>query len=136
MKKILSIICLTVLILSGKAYSQSNLTWTVKDKIEKGYFKTHTSFNTSFSGFTNKTEATKFFNKIKSNPDVASAEVSGADANGNCDLTLVMKQAHDKTYYVGMAQKLGVAYIEANGKKQTPEQIIAEARQESSNKNK
>ena len=128
MKKIFSITCLAILMLSAKAYSQSNLTWKVKDNIQKGFFKSHTTFNTSFTGFTSKDEATKFFTKMRSNPEVVSAEVSNADANGNCDLKLVMKEAHDKMYYVGLAQKLGVAYFEVNGKKQTPDQIVAEKR--------
>lgn len=128
MKKIFSITCFAILMFSMKTYSQSNLTWKVKDDIQKGYFKTHTTFNTSFIGFTNKDEANKFFAKLKSNPEVLAAEVSNSDANGNCDLKLVMKQAHDKMYYIGLAQKLGVSYFEVNGKKQTPEQIIAEKR--------
>jgi hypothetical protein len=128
MKKIFSITCLAILMLSANAYSQSNLTWKVKDNIQKGFFKSHTTFNTSFTGFTSKDEATKFFTKMRSNPEVVSAEVSNADANGNCDLKLVMKEAHDKMYYVGLAQKLGVAYFEVNGKKQTPDQIVAEKR--------
>ena len=129
MKKIISIICVAVvLVLSNKAYSQSNLTWTIKDKIEKGYIKSHTSFNTSFSGFTNKTEADKFLSKIKSSPEVASIDIKNSDANGNCDLTLVMKQTHDKMYYVGFVQKLGVSYVVVNGVKRTPQQIIDEKR--------
>lgn len=115
--------------LSTKAYSQSNLTWKVKDDIQKGFFKTHTTFNTSFSGFTSKEEATKLISKIKSNPEVASLEVSNTDANGNCDVKLVMKNVHDKMYYVGYAQKLGIAYFEVNGKKKTPTQIAQEKRE-------
>lgn len=128
MKKILSIICLAVLVLSNKGFSQSNLTWTVKDKIEKGFIKSHTTFNSSFSGFTNKEEANKFLSKIRSNAEVASVSVINSDANGNCDLTLVMKQTHDKMYYVGLAQKLGISYIVVNGVKKTPAQIVEEKR--------
>ncbi len=114
--------------LSAKAYAQSNLTWKVKDNIQKGFFKSHTTFNTSFTGFTSKDQANKFFTKMRSNPEVVSADVSNVDANGNCDLKLVMKETHDKMYYVGLAQKLGVAYFEVNGKKQTPDEIVAEKR--------
>ena len=53
-------------------------------------------------------------------------------SNGNCDLRLVMKQPHNKQYYVGMAQKLGVSYISVNNQKKTPTQILEEIR----NKNK
>lgn len=115
--------------LSAKAYSQSNLTWKVKDNIQKGFFKTHTTFNTSFTGFTSKDEATKLISKIKSNPEVASVETSNSDVNGNCDLKLVMKSVHDKMYYVGLAQKLGIAYFEVNGNKKTPTQIAQEKRE-------
>ena len=115
--------------LSAKVYAQSNLTWKVKDNIQKGFFKSHTTFNTSFTGFTSKEEANKFFSKMKSNPEVLSAETSNVDANGNCDLKLVMKQTHDKMYYVGLAQKLGIAYFEINGVKKTPSQIIADKRE-------
>jgi hypothetical protein len=115
-----------------KAYSQSNLMWTVKDNVQKGYFKTNTTINSNFSGFTSKDEATKFCTKIKANTEVASAVVSNSDANGNCDIKLTFKQPHNKQYYVGMAQKLGVAYISVNGSKKTPTQILEEIR----NKNK
>jgi hypothetical protein len=128
MKKILSITCLAILMLTSSAYAQSNLTWTLKDKVQKGFFKSSTTLNSHFSGFTSKDEATKFCAKIKANPEVASAEVSNSDANGNCDLRLVMKQPHNKQYYVGMAQKLGVSYISVNNQKKTPTQILEEIR--------
>ncbi|MES2762999.1 MAG: hypothetical protein V4677_12375 [Bacteroidota bacterium] len=128
MKKILTITCLAILMLTGKAYSQSNLTWTVKDKVEKGFLKTATVINTNFSGFTNKDEATKFYAKIKANPEVASAEVLNSDANGNADIKLTMRQAHNKQYYIGMAQKLGVTYIQINGRRNTPAAMTEEIR--------
>lgn len=128
MKKILSITCLAVLMLATKAYAQSNLMWTVKDNVQKGYFKTNTTINSNFSGFTSKEEATKFCSKIKANTEVASADLSNYDANGNCDIKLTFKQPHNKQYYVGMAQKLGVAYISVNGSKKTPTQILEEIR--------
>lgn len=129
MKKIFSITCLAILMLTTKAYAQSNLTWKVKDNIQKGFFKTHTTFNTSFSGFTSKEEANKLISKIKANPEVSSVEVSNSDANGNADVKLVMKNVHDKMYYVGFAQKLGIAYFEVNGNKKTPAQIAQEKRE-------
>ena len=86
------------------------------------------AFNTSFSGFTSKEDATKFFAKLKSNPEVESAEVTNSSANGDADLKLVMKDFHDKTYYVGLAQKLGVSYIVVNDQKKTPAQIIEDIR--------
>lgn len=128
MKKILTITSLVILMLATKAYSQSNLTWTLKDNVQKGYFKTNTIINSNFSGFTSKDEATKFCAKIKANAEVASAEVSNSDASGNCDIKLTFKQTHDRLYYLGMAQKLGVAYILVNGDKKTPTQIVEEIR--------
>ena len=128
MKKILSIACLAILMLTSAAYAQSNVTWTVKDKVQKGFFKSSTVINSHFSGFANKDEATKFCSKIKAYPEVASAEVSNADANGNCDIKLSVKQPQNKQYYVNLAQKLGVAFINVNGEKKTPEQIIVDMR--------
>lgn len=124
MKKILSITCLVLLILSFKSYAQSNITWTLKDKGEKEFFKTHTAFHSNFSGFNNKEESSKFIDKIKSDPEIASAIVSNVDAKGNCDIVLNMKQPHDKVYYVGLAQKLGITYIQYNGQKKTPTEIM------------
>ena len=129
MKKILSITCLAILMLTTKTYAQSNLTWKVKDNIQKGFFKTHTTFNTSFYGFTSKEEANKLISKIKANPEAESVEISNSDVNGNADVKLVMKNVHDKMYYVGFAQKLGIAYLEVNGNKKTPAQIVQEKRE-------
>lgn len=110
--------------MATKAYSQSNLTWTLNEKGEKGFFKTHTAFHSNFSGFSNKEESAKFIDKIKSNPEIASADVSNMDAKGNCDVVLNMKQPHDKVYYVALAQKLGITYIQYNGQKKTPSEIM------------
>jgi hypothetical protein len=35
-----------------------------------------------------------------------------------------MKQTHDKTFYAGLAQKMGVSFIEVNGTKKTPQEIL------------
>ncbi|MES2131783.1 MAG: hypothetical protein V4506_05490 [Bacteroidota bacterium] len=122
MKKLLSIVCLSVLMLSAKVYAQSNITWTIKDNVQKGFFKTSTTFNTHFSGFTTKAQSDVLIQKMKAFSDVASATTTNADANGNCDLKLVMKSAHEKRYYLGVAQKLGIQYVEVNGNKKTPAQ--------------
>jgi hypothetical protein len=131
MKKIASITCLLLCILASNAYSQSNLTWTLKDKGEKGFFKTHTDFNSNFSGFANKTESEKFLAKLKSNSEIASVVVSKVEENGNCDLVINMKQPHDRLYYVGLAQKLGIDYIQYNNQKKTPAEIIEQSRKKS-----
>ena len=108
--------------LSAKVYAQSNITWTIKDNVQKGFFKTNTSFNTHFSGFSSKAQSDDLIQKMKAFSDVASATTTNADANGNCDLKLIMKSAHEKRYYLGVAQKLGIQYIEVNGTKKTPAQ--------------
>ncbi len=131
MKKILSIACLTILLFSFKARAQSNITWTLKDNFVKGAIKTTTVLNSNFSGLTSKENAIAFVQKFKSNPDVASCEIIN-NTGTSCDVKLVMKHAHDKFYYVNMAQKLGVAYIQVNGQKKTPSQFIIDKR----NKNK
>ena len=125
MKKLLPILCLSLFMLSVKAYSQSNTTWTIKDNAQKGFFKTSTTFHTHLSGFSNKAQADALIQQIQSAPDVASATVSNADANGNCDVTLVMNSTHDKKYYLGMARKFGIQYVEVNGKKKTPAEWMA-----------
>jgi hypothetical protein len=124
MKKILAITSVVILMLATKAYSQSNVTWTVKDKVQKGFFKTSKVINSNFSGFSNKEEATIFINKLKADRAVLSAEVSNTDAKGNSDVVLTFRDNHDKRFYVGMAQKYQVAYIAVNGDKKTPAQIM------------
>jgi hypothetical protein len=125
MKKLLSIVCLSLFMLSVQAYGQSNTTWTIKDNVQKGFFKTATTFNTHFSGFTNKAQADAVILKIKGYGDIASATVTNEDANGNCDVKMVMKMAHDKKYYLAFAQKIGIQYVEVNGKKKTPAEWMA-----------
>jgi hypothetical protein len=36
-----------------------------------------------------------------------------------------MKQTHDKTFYASLAQKMGVSFIEVNGTKKTPQEILS-----------
>lgn len=124
MKKILTITSLVILMLATKAYSQSNLTWTVKDKVQKGFFKSSKVINSNFSGFSNKEEATVFINKLKADRSVLSAEVTSTDAKGNSDVKITFRDNHDKKFYVGMAQKYQVAYIAVNGDRKTPTQIM------------
>lgn len=127
MKKILSIVCLSILIFSFKARAQSNITWTLKDDLAKGAIKTTTVLNSNFSGLSTKENAVAFVQKIKANPEVASCDIV-SNTGSSCDVKLVMKKAHDKMYYINMAQKLGVAYIQVNGQKKTPAQFIADKR--------
>ncbi len=127
MKKILSIACLAILMFSFKAHAQSNITWTLKDNFAKGAIKTTTVLNSNFSGLSSKENAIAFVQKLKANPEVASCDII-TNTGSSCDVKLVMKKAHDKMYYVNMAQKLGVAYIEVNGQKKTPAQFIIDKR--------
>ncbi len=128
MKKILSISCLVLSMLFSKAYSQSNLTLTIKDNVQKGFFQSATTFHTHFSGFASKPESDAFFKKVKSHIEVLSLTPANVDATGNCDAVLVMKETHNKQYYISFAQKLGVQFIEVNGDKKTPAQFNEEAR--------
>lgn len=98
--------------------AQTNITWTVKDKIEKGALKTMTVFNSSFSGFTTKEETTKFYQKLKTNPEIASCDLVVV-TNNSCDLKIIMKRPHDKHYYIGLFSKIGVSNVSANGNKKT-----------------
>jgi hypothetical protein len=129
MKKLFVSFLFCSLFIVTKTFAQSNLTWTLKYKAEKGFFKTNTAFNSSFSGFNNKAESASFIEKIKSNPDVASVNVSNMAPNGNCDVMLNMKQPHDRMYYISLAQKLGIIYLQANnGPKKTVSQVLTEIR--------
>jgi len=123
MKKNLSIICLTFVIFSISALAQSNLTWKFKDQLQKGAIKTTKILNTSFSGFANNAAALSFYQKMKVYDAFSSCELVSSDAS-SCDLKLVMKQTHDKLFYAGLAQKMGVSIIEVNGTKKTPQEVL------------
>ena len=111
--------------LSIKGYSQSNITWTLKDNLAKGAIKTITVLNSNFSGLSSKENAIAFLQKFKLNPDVASCDIITNSGN-SCDVKIVMKNTHNKMYYVALAQKMGIAYIQVNGQKKTPAQFINE----------
>lgn len=128
MKKNLSIAFLIALIFSFKAYSQSNITWTIKNHLQKGVIKTMTTFNGNVSGFSSKEQAIAFFQKFKSHPEVASCDII-TNTGTNCDMKLVMKQTHDKKYYATFAMKMGISYIVANGAKKTPAQWLEKKKQ-------
>lgn len=134
MKKIFSIGTLAMLMMSFNAYCQSNLNWVVKDNVQNDFFKSHTTLNTSITGFSNKTQADAFINQLRANSEVMSVEVSNTDASGNGDLKLTMKAIHDDMYYIGLAQKMGVEYVTVNGQKKTPMQLREDARKDTSGK--
>ncbi len=116
-KSIYTFIFSFTLYVSG-LFAQTNITWTVKDKIEKGALKTMTVFNSSFSGFTTKEETAKFYQKLKTNPEIGSCDLI-AITNNSCDLKIIMKRTHDKHYYIGLFSKIGVSNVSANGNKKT-----------------
>jgi hypothetical protein len=124
MKKNLSIICLILVMLSVSALAQSNLTWKFKDQLQKGAIKTTKVLNTSFSGFASNAAALSFYQKMKTYEAFTSCELVSSNAS-SCDLKLVMKQTHDKTFYASLAQKMGVSFIEVNGTKKTPQEILS-----------
>lgn len=122
MKKILALVCLTLAVLTTKVHAQSNLTWIVKDKLTGDAVKRKLDFTVSLSGLGNQNEMTAFCQKIRSNNEVASCEDLGKDAAGNYTIRLKMKNVQDAKYYLGWVQKLGVAFIDINGEKKTPEE--------------
>ncbi len=127
MKNLLKVALFCLIFSASKIVAQSNLTWTIKDQIGKGAIKTTTVFNSNFSGFLNKQEAITFCQKLKTNPEVASCEI--VTNNGtNSDMKLTMKQAHNKQYYIGLAQKLSITSIAVNGHKKTTEQMLQDIR--------
>lgn len=127
MKKILAITLFYFMCSSFNLFSQSNLTWSIKDRLEKGAIKTTTVFNSNFSGFLNKQEAIAFCQKLKTNPEVASCEII-LNSGANCDMKLTMKQTHTNVYYIGLAQKLGVTNLAVNGQTKTIEQMMKDIR--------
>ena len=120
MKKILSIACFTLLVLSSRLNAQSNLTWIAKDKIEDNTFKTRLEFHVAVAGLMNDNEANSFCDKMRTNKDLESCVNSGKDSNGSYLITFKMKKVNESIYYIGWAQKLGIAYIEAKGQRKTP----------------
>ncbi len=127
MKNLLTIAIFCIIISASNLFAQSNLTWTIKDELGKGAVKTTTIFNSNFSGFLNKQEAIAFCQKLKANPEVASCEII-ANNGTNSDMKLVMKQAHNKQYYIGFAQKQSITSISVNGQKKTTEQMLQDIR--------
>jgi hypothetical protein len=124
MKKILSIAVFAFILLATKSFGQSNITWVIKDNLGQGALKTKTEFSCAFVGFANQNEATAFYQKIRSNADVASCEDMGKDASGNYSVKITMKDTHDKKYYAAWANKLGVTNITANGETHTPREWL------------
>ncbi len=127
MKNLLSATLVCLIISASSLIAQSNITWTIKDKLEKGEIKSMTVFNSNLSGFSNKQEAINFCQKLKTNPEVASCDII-TNNGANCDVKLSMKQPHNKQYYIGFAQKSNIANIEVNGQKKTTAQMLQEMR--------
>jgi hypothetical protein len=122
MKKILSIACLLLLVLSVKVNAQSNLTWIVKDKIEDKTFNSQLEFHILVEGLANQNEAIMLCNKIRTNQEVESCENLGKDEKGAYSIHFKMKNPKEAIYYIGWVQKLGFSYIVAKGEKKTPEE--------------
>ena len=108
MKKILFISIVFCALVSSKVKAQSNLTWTFLGQIDKGEIKKSKVVQINLNGFTSQTEATTALNVLKTNAEIISCTTSKVDAKGNCDLVLTLKNPHDKSFYLGLAQKMGV----------------------------
>lgn len=117
MKKYIATTLFLFIVLTGKIYSQSNLTWAFLEKFEKGQVKTTLQFKTKLSGFKNIQEANKSINILKTNSEVKSCIITNSDNAGNCDLLLIMKIPHNKKYYLTYAQKMGVIDVIYNEEK-------------------
>jgi len=123
MKKLFSVSIFCFIVLT--TYSQSNLTWTVKGEIPKGYLKRSKNFDSNFNGFKNNAETADFIQKLKSNPEIESCDVISSSAN-SCDVKITMKQIHEKPYYLSFASSIGVAFISINGDKRSLDEIKQE----------
>lgn len=122
MKNLLSIAFFCTIFFVSKTYAQSNLTWTFKGQTPKGFLKTGTVFNSIFTGFKSNEETTSFIQTLKSNKEIASCDVLSSTKN-SCDLKIVMKQTHNKPYYINLASRIGVQFISANGNKKSIEEL-------------
>jgi hypothetical protein len=125
MKKTLFISIVFFALVSSKVKAQSNLTWTFLGQIDKGEIKKSKVVQINLNGFTDQTEATTALNVLKTNAEIISCTTSKVDAKGNCDLVLTLKNPHDKSFYLGLAQKMGVDYIMANNKKKSVADLVA-----------
>ncbi len=122
MKKILAITIFYFMCSSFNLFSQSNLVWTINDKMENGFFKTTTIFNSSFSGFNSNSDAVKFIQTLKGNPEIASCDVISSN-NTSCIVKFVMKRTHDKAYYINFSSKHGISSLIVNGTRKSLEEL-------------
>src|ERR1700756_5224638 len=125
MKKIFTVTAFTLLMFSAKVFAQTNITWILSDKVEKGYFKNKTEFTSTFSGFSNAAEATAFFDKLKTIPNILSVTTNGKDAKGNYRATFTVKEPQAGKYYASIMSKIGVSEVEMNGQKKTTKSLLA-----------
>lgn len=123
MKKLFTIISFSITLFASGLMAQSNLTWTLNDKLEKGEIKKATIFNSTFSGFTSAAEVTSFCNNLKGNANFSSFQVITSNAT-TCVVKFVMKQPQAKSFYVGLARKLNVTNIIVNDVKKPTEEWI------------
>lgn len=126
MKKIFISFLFCTLFIATKTVAQSNLVWTMKDKMEKGAIKTVTTINSEFTGFKNDAEITKFCSDLKSNKDVQACNVVSKTTSA-CNLQIVMKSAHNGKYYLQLAKSIGVENIIVNQKRKNVDQSLAKA---------
>lgn len=122
MRKILSGIIICFAIMASNAYSQSNLTWTINGNLPKGFFKTATVINSTFTGFKSKAEIATFCQNLKAFTGVAACEISSSTAT-SCNVKLTLKQPQSKSYYLGLASKNGVSYISIRGTKKSLDEL-------------
>lgn len=122
MKKIIYTTLISLTLSVTGLLAQSNLTWIIKDPTQKGFLKTATVFNSTFSGFKSNEETASFIQTLKSNKEIATCDVLSSSKN-SCDLKIVMKQAHNKPYYINLASTIGVQFISLNGNKKTLQEL-------------
>lgn len=125
MKKNITATAFILLVLSVRLFAQSNLTWVINDKYEKGYFKSKTEIKSSFVGLLNATEAASFFKKIKENPEILSVDQLGKDSKGNYSVLLKVKEPQSAKFYLTMLNKIGVSNVELDGVKKSVQETMA-----------
>ncbi len=115
-----------LMILSSLGFAQKNLTLILKGNVNESYFNNKEfAYNLSAA---NQQAVVTFIEKAKVNVDIASIKTTGKDAVGNYQVIMLMKQTHDKNYYLKLVMNLGVDYILANdsGEKKTPQELLNE----------
>jgi hypothetical protein len=112
MKKI--ILLASMIFSLSQMRSQANITWSIKEKIDKQYFKETKVFSGTYTGFKNEEEVQSFIQKMKEFQGVESCELLKRDKN-TLTIKFTMRETHIGRYYFGrFAEDLQIGNIIIN----------------------